>query len=84
MIKKKIAATVMAVAILAGSTAIPAFANTDPAAEQASYTATTETNEQENQEAEIVRDETAPAASDQSEEENAEPENNPRSRPPAT
>lgn len=73
MIKKKIAAAVMAVAVLAGSTAVPAFANTDPAAEQAAYTETTETTEQENQESEIVRDGTA----DQETTENAEPENNP-------
>lgn len=73
MIRKKIAAAFMAVAVLAGSTAVPAFANTDPAAEQAAYTETTETTEQENQESEIVRDGTA----DQEATENAEPENNP-------
>lgn len=73
MIRKKIAAAFMAVAVLAGSTAVPALANTDPAAEQAAYTETTETTEQENQESEIVRDGTA----DQETTENAEPENNP-------
>ena len=45
MIKTKIAAVMMAAAILAGSTASPVFANTDPAAEQADYTAETETTE---------------------------------------
>ena len=73
MIKTKIAAAVMAVAILAGSTAVPAFANTGTAAEQAAYTETTETTEQETQESEIVRDGTA----DQETAENAEPEDNP-------
>lgn len=77
MIKKKIAAAFMAVAILAGSTAVPAFANTDPAAEQAAYTETTETTEQETQESEIVRDGTADTAPAQTPEESTETENNP-------
>ena len=45
MIKTKIAAVMMAAAILAGSTAVPALANTDPAAEQADYTVETESTE---------------------------------------
>lgn len=44
MIKKKLAAVIMAAAVLAGCTSAPVFANTDPAAE-AAYTETTETTE---------------------------------------
>ena len=75
--KMKIAAALAAIMIFAGSTAMPAFANTDPAAEQAAYTETTETTEQENQETEIVRDGTTDTATAQTPEESTEPENNP-------
>lgn len=77
MIRKRIAAAVMAVAVLAVSTAVPAFANTDPAAEQAAYTETTETTELENQESEIIRDGTADTDTAQAPVESTEPENNP-------
>ena len=75
--KMKIAAALAAIMIFAGSTAMPAFANTDPAAEQAAYTETTETTDQENQESEIVRDGAADTAASQTPEESTEPENNP-------
>ena len=75
--KMKIAAALAAIMIFAGSTAMPAFANTDPAAEQAAYTETTETTNQENQESEIVRDGAADTAASQTPEESTEPDNNP-------
>ena len=43
--KMKIAAAMAAVIILAGSTAVPAFANVDPATQTEEYTETTETTE---------------------------------------
>ncbi len=54
MIKKKITAAIMAVAILAGSTAVPAFANTDPAAEQAAVETTENSSETEGNPGEII------------------------------
>ena len=80
MMKKKLAAVIMAVTVLAGCTANPAFANTDPAAEQEAYTEypeSTEAPEQTEPEPEIVRDGSGEAGTDQTEAENAEPENNP-------
>ena len=54
MINKKITAAIMAVAILAGSTAVPAFANTDPAAEQAAVETTENSSETEGNPGEII------------------------------
>ena len=48
MMKRKLAAVIMAVTVLAGCTSTPAFANTDPAAEQAvntEYSETADTSE---------------------------------------
>ena len=45
MMKKKLAAVIMAVTVLAGCTANPAFANTDSEAEQAAYTEYQESTE---------------------------------------
>ena len=81
MIKKKLAAAIMAAAILAGSTAIPAYANTNTATGQTAYTETAETGGQENQESEIVRDGTEETAFNQSVEENSEEEDNPALTP---
>ena len=82
MMKKKLAAVIMAVTVLAGCTSTPAFANTDPAAEQATnaeYTESTDTSgatDETSQDTEIVRDGTSDTDSDQTDSETNEAEKN--------
>lgn len=83
MMKRKLAAVIMAVTVLAGCTSTPAFANTDPAAEQAvntEYSETADTSEisdETAQDTEIVRDGTTDTTTDPTDSEENETENNP-------